>query len=65
MASQVAFSQDLICGGKRFPDRLWKEFVSLCEELGYKVRVTGGNDLTHEVNCTQEELNVIFELGGF
>ena len=42
--------------GQTFKDRAWELFISTANELGFKVRVTGGAFLTHEINATEEEL---------
>ena len=36
--------------GKTFKDRAWDIFINITQDIGFKVRVTGGNFLTHEIN---------------
>lgn len=56
-------SQVLILGlSKREKDAKWAKFKAISEEFGYEVRVTGGNFLTHEITCTEEEFETILEL---
>lgn len=40
----------------------FRRFVKIVNELGYTIRVTGGAFLTHEINTTEEEFNIILEL---
>ena len=30
----------------------WTRFAALADELGYSIRVTGGVEYTHEINCS-------------
>lgn len=40
----------------------WENFKETYEMLGYKVSVTGGNDLTHEINCNPQGLELLILL---
>lgn len=40
----------------------WAKFTKVVNELGYSIRVTGGNYLTHEINTTEEEFEVIKDI---
>lgn len=43
-------------------DRLWSRFQSICSELGVQCRVTGGNFITHEVDCSEDDFRALIEL---
>jgi hypothetical protein len=47
---------------KRDQDIIWSKFVKICDALGFKVRVTGGKFLTHEINGSGEDFAVILDL---
>lgn len=38
------------------------KFFELAKELGYYYRVTGGNDLTHEIDCTEADFKTLLEM---
>ena len=62
---QHAFAQELINGtnGNFFvKESKWQKFKLVCFELGFNVRVTGGNFLTHEINGSKEDFETILEL---
>ena len=62
---QHAFAQEEICGnsGNFFmKESKWQRFKLISVELGYLVRVTGGNFLTHEINGSKEDFDVILDL---
>ncbi len=40
----------------------WNSFIGVTTALQYKVRVTGGNFLTHEISCSEEEFEIVLEL---
>lgn len=42
--------------------RNFDEVISAAKDLGYKVAVTGGVYLTHEIHCTIDEYTAIYEL---
>ena len=42
--------------------RNFDDVVKVAKELGYKVSVTGGNFITHEINCSLDEYNEIYNL---
>ena len=48
--------------GQNFKDRMWDKFTNTAKELGFKVRVTGGNFLTHEINGNKDDFIAIAEL---
>ena len=48
--------------GQNFKDLMWDKFTSTAKELGFKVRVTGGNFLTHEINGDEDDFIAIAEL---
>ena len=60
------FSQDTIIGNVNpfNQERIWTTFAKTVSELGYKIRVIGGNFLTHDITCTEEEFNFILEYIG-
>ncbi|HHZ71435.1 MAG TPA: hypothetical protein EYN54_14425 [Methylococcaceae bacterium] len=65
MSKQHAFEQETITGigGNWFSkESKWNKFKGVCFELGYEVRVTGGNFLTHEINASREDFDVILDL---
>ena len=37
-------------------------FIEVCRELGFKIRVTGMNDLPYEVNANQDEFKALDSL---
>ena len=47
---------------KRQKNRAWLIFTEVLGELGLKVSVTGGNFLTHEINCTGDDFDIILGL---
>jgi len=64
---QYAFNQTQIFMlerriGQNFKDLMWDKFTSTAKELGFKVRVTGGNFLTHEINGDEDDFIAIAEL---
>lgn len=42
--------------------RNFSEVIAVAKELGYKVSVTGGNFITHEINCSLDEYKEIYNL---
>ena len=48
--------------GQKGKDEKWQEFTEACKILGFEVRVTGGNFLTHEIDCGEGEFNTILEI---
>jgi hypothetical protein len=40
----------------------FNRFLDLSKQLGYTVRVTGGVFLTHEIDCTEEDFQIILDL---
>ena len=48
--------------GRESKQDKWDLFIDAATELGIKVRVTGGNFLTHEVNADEEDFNVLLEI---
>ena len=48
--------------GQNFKDAMFDRFSSIAKEFGFKVRVTGGNFLTHEINGNSEDFTAICEL---
>lgn len=42
--------------------RNFAEVLAVAKELGFKVSVTGGNYITHEIHCTFEEYGQIYNL---
>lgn len=40
----------------------WARFASLADELGYRIRVTGGAEYTHEINCSPLDFWALVEL---
>ena len=48
--------------GQYYKDQTWDRFVSIANDFGFKVRVTGGNFLTHEVDCDGEDFIALLEL---
>lgn len=60
-----AFNQSevLIMGRcKRDSDHMWERFTNVVKELGFTVRVTGGNFLTHEITCDSSDFITVLEL---
>jgi hypothetical protein len=47
---------------KRDQDRIWVKFIEVSSSLGFKVRTTGGNYITHEIDCSYDDFKVILEL---
>jgi hypothetical protein len=43
-------------------DIIDKSFYEISKELGYKISVTGGLELTHEIECTLGEFIALLEL---
>ncbi len=65
MSKKHAFEQEVVTGtaGNWFSkESKWQKFKRACDELGYVVRVTGGNFLTHEINTSKEDFEVIIDL---
>ena len=48
--------------GEKFKQEKWDAFIDAANELGFKVRVTGGAFLTHEINTDEEDFNVLLEI---
>ena len=64
MSKRHNFNQEVILNFKyiaRGKDT-WRLFKSICDQLGYVVRVTGGVFLTHEIDCSEDDFNLILEL---
>ena len=65
MPKSHAFSQaEILCIArcKRDEDSVWSRFSNIVNELGFHLTTTGGNFLTHKINCNEDEFNVILEL---
>ena len=65
MSKQHAFAQCLITKGARTEVQAnykWSSFRGICDELGFNVRVTGGNFLTHEIDGSNDDFEAILEL---
>ena len=65
MSAKHAFEQETITGigGNWFAkESKWQKFKRVCDELGYVIRVAGGNFLTHEINTSREDFDVILDL---
>lgn len=45
--------------GKR---KAWEKFTEVCDELGLDVLTTGGNFLTHEIYCDEDDFIAVLEL---
>ena len=43
-------------------DRMWERFTEVVKELGFSVRTTGGNFLTHEITCDSSDFITVLEL---
>jgi hypothetical protein len=41
---------------------LWNTFDAIVKGLGLNVRVTGCNDLSHDINCSKEDFETILAL---
>lgn len=41
---------------------IWHKFIETSIELGLTVRTTGGAVLTHEINCSKEDFDVVLDL---
>ena len=41
---------------------MWDKFTNIAKELGFNVRTTGGNFLTHEINGSEGDFIAIAEL---
>lgn len=48
--------------GGVFKARMWDRFISIASELGFTVRVTGGNFLTHEIDGNNDDFVALQEL---
>jgi hypothetical protein len=42
--------------------RNFDKVIEIAKELGFKVSVTGGNYITHEINCSLSDYNEIYNL---
>ena len=42
--------------------RNFSDIIRIAKELGYKVSITGGNFITHEINCSLDEYTEIYNL---
>lgn len=64
MSAKHAFSQDEISKhiDIAIADRQWEHFINVVETLGYSVKITGGNFLTHQINCSSQDYQIILEL---
>ena len=51
--------------GQSFKDHMWDRFTRIAKELGFKVRTTGGNFLTHEINGDEDDFIAIAELAKY
>ena len=40
----------------------WQKFKTACDTLGFNVRATGGAFLTHEIDGSKEDFEVILDL---
>ena len=61
MSKKHAFNQEVIIGPFANDDK-WVKFKSICSQLGFTVRVTGGVFLTHELNGTIKDFEIILDL---
>jgi hypothetical protein len=48
--------------GEKFKQQMWEAFMAVANDLGFKVVVTGGNFLTHEINTTEDDFKALQEL---
>lgn len=48
--------------GREYKIDMWDKFKKICEDLDLKVRVTGGNFLTHDINTDEDDFNTILQL---
>ena len=65
MAERHAFSsKDITEGGwsTEIKNKMWERFVVTSKDLGFRVRVTGGNFLTHDIDCSKEDFDTVIEL---
>jgi hypothetical protein len=65
MSDRYAFDQELVYANatNRFArSDSWSKFTKLHRELGFKVRITGGVFLTHEIDGTKEDFETILDL---
>lgn len=67
MSKRYKFSKSAIMKAyshlpSKVSDRKWKKLIECSTELGYEVKSIKGNFLTHEINTTQDEFNIILEL---
>ena len=59
------FNQDMIFGGvksQHLQDSMWSDFINVVGELNCIIHVTGGAFLTHEINCSEDDLYIIIDL---
>lgn len=65
MSAKHTFEQNVItgCSGNWFAkESRWQRFKRVCNDLGYSIKVTGGTFLTHEINGSKEDFEVILDL---
>jgi len=62
MSKKHLFSKLEITGTSRFNNQQWNIFNEHVKCLGFIVKVTNGNFLTHEINTTKENFEIILEL---
>ena len=48
--------------GEVFKIEIFNKFLSVAGELGFKVTVTGGNFLTHEINGNEDDFTALLQL---
>ena len=61
MSKRYIFNQIAVTGDSN-ATRKWVKFKKICGELGFTVRVTGGVFLTHELNGTEKDFEIILKL---
>ena len=65
MSNRHSFEQELVYGtaiNKFARYDAWSKFLRIYQELGFKVRVTGGCFLTHEIDGSKEDFEAILDL---
>ena len=43
-------------------DAKWHKFMSICRQMDFTVKVTGGNFLTHSIDCSIIDFLALLEL---
>ena len=60
-----AFGQEEVLSNgrtERQKDIMWSKFTALCKYFGYSIRITGGNFLTHEIDCGKKDFDALLNL---